>query len=59
MQVVNQEEGLVEPVRHQMSKIREIRKRKRKAGNAKYVQQKPKRKTIKWFSANAAPNTTA
>jgi hypothetical protein len=38
---------------------KEIRRRIRKAGNARYVQQRPKRKTIKWFSANGVPNITA
>ena len=56
---MNQEEGLVGPVRPQMSRKMEIRRRIRKAGNVRYVQQRPKRKTIKWFSANGVPNITA
>jgi hypothetical protein len=42
-----------------MSRKREIRRRIRRAGNARYVQQRPKKKSIKWSSANAVPNITA
>ena len=54
-----QEESLVGPVRPQMTRKREIRRRIRRAGNARYVQQRPKKKSIKWFSGNAVPNITA